>query len=610
MDRRAFRYIVPYRRRLALIIVISLLSTALSLWLPYLTKTLVDDALLARDAAALRTTVALFLAAAAVSFVLGIVSGLSYTRLSAEILFDMRRELYEHLQQLSPRFYASTRLGDIVSRINNDIGEIQRVVAEVALAWFGNVLFLAGSVAVLVWMDWRLFVVGSAALPLAAWALAVYRRLIERRTAELRERSADIGSFLIETLLGMRAVVTAAAERREVGRFRRLNDAFIATLMGVQRTHYVAGGLPSLVVGAGTAAVFLYGGSLVVAGTMSLGTLAAFMAYQARMVAPVQALMGLYGALATARVSWRRVAELLDQPPEVIEQADAIWPPSIRGRLEFSSVTFSYGARSFSSAGAPMAAEAGPESQADLQGQADLKIRPTYASAVLDGVSFCAEAGTTLAIVGASGSGKSTIADLAVRLLDPDAGAVRLDGHDLRTLKLAPLRRHVQVVDQTPVLFNGSIEENVRYARPDATDQEVVGACEAAGIADFVTALPDGLRTRVGDRGLALSAGERQRLALARAFLANPSVLILDEPSASLDPVAERQIIDGYRRVMRGRTTILISHRLELVRSADLVVVLDGARLVEQGSPTELESRGGAFAALFGAPQDAVALRT
>ena len=356
--------------------------------MPYLTKVLVDDALVARNQDALRQTVWLFVAAGALGFVLSVVSGLRYTRVSAEILFDMRRDLYEHLQRLSPRFYAATRFGDIVSRINNDIGEIQRVVAETALAWFGNVLFLAGSVGMLLWLDWRLCLVGMASLPPAAWALVRYRRQIEVRTMDLRERSADIGSFLIETLQGMRTVVTSGAERREVARFTRLNDAFIATLMGVQRTHYVAGGVPSLVIGAGTLGVFFYGGWRVVEGTLTLGTLAAFMAYQARVVAPVQALMGLYGALATARVSWRRVAALLDAAPEVVERPGrrARWP-AVRGEIEFDEVTLSHGR-----------------------------------GAVLDGVTFRAEAGCTLAVVGASGSGKSTIADLVVRLIDPDAG--------------------------------------------------------------------------------------------------------------------------------------------------------------------------------------------
>jgi ABC-type multidrug transport system fused ATPase/permease subunit len=219
--------------------------------------------------------------------------------------------------------------------------------------------------------------------------------------------------------------------------------------------------------------------------------------------------------------------------------------------------------------------------------------------AVLDGVSFRAEPGRTLAVVGASGSGKSTIADLAVRLIDPDAGTVRLDGRDLRAIRLADLRRHVQVVEQTPVLFHASIEDNVRYARPDATAADLAAALEGAGIASFVDGLPDGRRTIVGDRGLALSAGERQRIALARAFLTNPAVLVLDEPSAALDPAAERLLVDACRRGMRGRTTILISHRLDLVRAADHVVVLDDAHIVERGTPAELEARAGAFATLF-----------
>ena len=575
MPRRAFLYILPYWPRLTGVLVISLISTSISLWLPYLTKLLVDDALVARNADALRQFVVLFLISGAVGFVLNVVSGLSYTRVSSAILFDMRRDVYEHLQRLSPRFYASARIGDLISRINSDIGEIQRVAAETALAWFGNILFLAGSAGILVWLDWRLFLVGTLALPPAAFALSRYRRQLEARTTDLRERSAAIGSFLIDTLQGMRAVVTSAAERREVQRFSRLNDAFVATLMGLQRTHYVAGGVPSLLVAAGTAAVFFYGGWRVVEGTMTLGTLAAFMAYQARIVAPVQALMGLYGALATARVSWRRVAALLDAKPDVVEAADAEALGPTRGDVEFDNVSLSH----------------------------------PRGGLVLDGVSFRAEAGRTLAIVGASGSGKSTLADLAVRLLDPDTGAVRIDGRDLRTLALADLRRTVQSVEQDAVLFHATVDENIRYARPDASDEDVARAIDAAGLAGFIAALPEGLRTVVGDRGLALSAGERQRIALARAFLADPAVLILDEPSSALDPVAERQIIDGFRRVMRGRTTILISHRLDLIRSADFVVVLEGARVAERGSPAELAAGGGGFATMFGGSEGVVGRR-
>jgi ATP-binding cassette subfamily B protein len=557
----------PYWPQLGIVLAVSLISTSISLWLPYLfTKLLVDDALVARNAQALRQIVVLFLLSGLVGFVLNVVSGLAYTRLSAAILFDMRRDLYEHLQRLSPRFYASARIGDIISRINNDIGEIQRVAAETSLAWFGNVLFLAGSAGILIWLDWKLFLVGVAALPPAAWALGRYRRMLEVRTTEMRTRSADIGSFLIDTLQGMRTVVASSAERREVQRFSRLNDAFVATLMGLQRTHYVAGGVPSLLVSTGVAAVFAYGGWRVVEGTMSLGTLAAFMAYQARIVAPVQALMGLYSALATARVSWRRVAELLQTRPEVVSAPDARPLAALRGEIEFDNVTLAH----------------------------------PRGGLLLDVVSFKVPAGSTFAIVGPSGGGKSTIADLIVRLLDPDAGTIRLDGQDVRTLALGDLRRQIQSVEQTPVLFHASIVENVRYVQPDATDADVERAIDHAGLTSFVARLPEGLRTVVGDRGLAVSAGERQRLALARAFLAEPAVLVLDEPSSALDPVAERQIIEGTRRVMRGRTTIFISHRLDLVRAADQAIVLDGARVVQRGTPAELEGRAGEFAALFG----------
>ena len=577
MDARVYRYILPYWRRLILVLAISVASTALSLYLPYLTRPLVDVALLGRDAAALSNFVLTFIVVGVAGFVLSVVSGLQYTRVSAEILFDMRRDLYEHLQRLSPRFYATTRLGDIVSRLNNDIGEIQRVAAETALAWVGNVLFLAGSLVILLLLDWRLCLVGLATLPVSAWMLAVYRRRLERRVTVLRERSADLGSFLIETLPAMRTVVTSGAERREVERFSRLNDAFIATLMGVQRVQYLTGGLPSLLISIGTAAAFFYGGWRVVEGTLTLGTLAAFLAYQARVVAPVQALMGLYGALATARVSWRRVAELLGTPAEVTDRTDAAPVATAEGAVEFDAVSLAYG----------------------------------RGADVLDRVSFQAPAGRTTAVVGTSGSGKSTIADLAVRLLDPDAGAVRLDGRDLRAIRLDDVRRLVRAVPQEPAIFHASIDENVRYANPAATAADVTRVLAAAGLSRFVAALPEGTRTVVGERGLALSAGERQRIAVARALAASPAVLVLDEPSAALDPISEREVVQGVREVMRGRTVIVITHRLDVVRAADHVVVLEGAHVVQAGSPAALEAAGGSFRSLFLSPTpDSSALTT
>ena len=565
--RRAFAFLAPYWRRLSLVMGISLVSTGLSLVTPYLSKDLVDQALIGRNLAALWRIVGLFALLGLAGYVLNVVSGLRYTRVSAAILFDMRLAVYGHLQQLSPRFYARTRMGDIVSRINSDIGEIQRVAAEAALAWVGNVLFLVGCVVMLVWLDWRLALLTAAVMPLSLWLLVRYRARLEARVADLRQRSADIGSFLIETLQASTLIVTSNAQERERGRFARLNDRFVDALMGMQRLTYLAGGLPGLIVSLGASGVFLYGGSRVVDGTLTLGTFAAFIAYQSRVNAPVQALMGLYTSLATAKVSWRRVLELLDAPLDVREAGDAVALDHVRGAIEFDRVS--------------LGTERG--------------------MAVLEDFSLTVAPGTSVAIVGASGSGKSTLAYLVLRLLDPDRGVVRLDGHDLRTLRLHDIRRHIVFVEQEPTLLHATVAENIRYGRPDASDAEVTQAAAAAGLETFIARLPEGLATMVGERGLQMSAGERQRIAIARAFLANPSVLVLDEPTAALDPASERQVVESYLAVMRGRTSIVISHRAAVAEAADQVAVVEGSRLVETGPPRVLAASGGAFARLFGA---------
>jgi ATP-binding cassette subfamily B protein len=418
----------------------------------------------------------------------------------------------------------------------------------------------------LLWLDWRLAVLTFAIMPLSLAALVYYRRLLEQRVAALRQRSADIGSFLIETLQASTLVVSSNAQDREAGRFRRLNDRFIDALMGMQRLSYLAGGLPGLLLALGASAVFLYGGARVVEGSLTLGTFAAFIAYQMRVMAPVQALMGLYTALATAKVSWRRVLELLDAPVEVQEQPAAPPLSTCEGRLAFEHVS----------------------------------LTTERGATVLDDVSFVIEPGTSVAIVGASGSGKSTIAALMLRLIDPDRGVVSLDGHDLRTLRLADVRRHVVLVEQEPTVLHATITENLRYVQPESGPEDLRRATDAAGLTAFVEALPDKLETIVGERGHQLSAGERQRLALARAFLANPTVLVLDEPTAALDPLAERQVVEGYRRMMRGRTTLIISHRRDVATSADRAIVLEGARVVEFGGPRDLLLADGPFARLFG----------
>lgn len=545
---------------------LTLASTAIALYLPALSRTLVDDALLGRDFPALVRVVGLFLVLTLVSFGLNVVAGLAYTRASADILFEMRLAVYRHLQQLSPRFYARMPLGQIVSRLNADIGEIQRVMGEVALAWVGSVVFLAGAVAILLSLDAVLFAVSLVILPPAVWALVRYRRRLEGAVGLMRERSAEIGTFLIDTLTGMRVTRGFTAEERELLRFRERNDSFIASLMAMRRLTYLAGGLPGLLLAAGSGAVFLLGGYRVIEGVISMGTLVAFVTYQMRLAAPVQGLMGIYASVATARVSLKRVREILDAPVEVVEPEGAAPLAAVQGAVTLAEVSFAF--------------ESG---------------RP-----VLDRVSLEIRAGERVALVGRSGEGKSTIGDLLVRQLDPDTGRIALDGRDLRSLRLADLRRAVVVVDQDPFVFHASLLENIRYAKPDASDAEVEAAARLAGLEELRKRLPDGLRTSAGERGRALSAGERQRLAMARAFLADPAVLVLDEATGALDPATEAQVVAGYEALMRGRTTIVITHRLALAQRAERVVVLDQGRVVEEGPVDALLARGGAFAAIFG----------
>ena len=561
-----FGHIRPYWRRLLFVLSLSLISTALSLYVPYLTKDLVDRALLGRDLSGLVRLVELFAGATVASFALNVAGGLVYTRTSAAILFDMRLDVYRHLQRLSPRFYARTKLGDIVSRLNNDIGEVQRIAADMAFAWVGNVLFLGGTIAMMIWLDVTLFLLTVALIPASLWALSHFRSRLADRVAVLRQRSSDVGSFLIETLQGMKLIVSSNAQRRETERFRSRNTEFVDALMGMQRLTYWSGGLPALILAGSTALVFLYGGRQVISGAMTLGTFVAFLGYQMRLMPPIQGLMGLYTSLATLRVSLARVQELLEARPDVEEAPRPIPLDRVNGDVVFDHVTLTF----------------------------------DRGSPVLDDVSFAVSAGESLAIVGPSGSGKSTIADLLLRLLDPDAGTIRVDGHDLRTLRLEDVRRHIALVDQEPFLFHTSILENLRYARPEASIDEVAGAARSAGLEAFIASLPDGYDTVVGEHGLAMSAGERQRIAVARALLARSSVLILDEATAALDPPTERQVIAGYETLTRGRTTIVISHRFDVAARASRVLVLNEARIVEDGSPAELLARDGAFAGLFG----------
>ncbi len=541
--RRALRFVVPYWPRLVFVLLAGIAATGFGLLQPYISKLLIDDALLKHNLRMLLIVSGLMFGVTVVGFVLNILSSYQYVRVSASVLFDMRLALYQHLQTLSPRFWAARKLGDVISRINNDIAEVQRVSADSLLSVLSNVVFLIGSSAIMIALSPRLFLVSVAAVPASIWALQHYQHRLAARVRAVRERSSDIGSFLLETLLGIRLVVSARAESREVERFRARNQSFLDALMRMQLTSFLSGAVPGTILTLSTAAIFLYGGKLVIDGALTTGSLVAIMAYHLRLLSPVQNLMGLYSNLVSGGVSLSRVWELFDTRAEIVDQPGAQPFGTVRGEIEFDRVSFGYGE-----------------------------------VAVLENLSFRVAPGTICAILGPSGVGKSTLADLLVRFYDPDAGAIRIDGRDLRSLPIADLRHAVLLVDQAPYLFHASVRENIAYGRPDASDDDIVSAAQAASVHERILALPDGYHTVIAERGQTLSAGERQRIALARALLANPKILILDEPTSALDEANERSIAETLVRVAEGRTAILITHRASLARIAHQTIYLDPAK--------------------------------
>ncbi len=543
MFRRLWVFLKPYTGQLIFVLIISLGATSLSLVQPYISKLLIDRALMRKDPQALAFIAGLMFVAVVAGFGLNILSSYRYVRVSAAMLFDMRLALFRHLQTLSPRFYAGYRLGDLMSRLNNDVGEVQRVTADTLLSVLSNVVFLVGSVAAMLLMNWKLFVVSVVFVPACVYTFQRYQRKLTELTKQLRERSADLGSLFVDSILGMRVVVSLNAQEHEAKRFGEKNSAFVQTMLKVQIASFMSGALPGTILTAATAAVFLYGGWMIIEGSMSIGTMVAFMAYHTRLLSPLQNLMGLGSGLASARVSLGRIFELFDTPAEVKEQAHPAQLGAIRNSIELQGVS----------------------------------IRHDRA-AVLQDISLTIPAGCFCAVLGASGAGKSTLADLLVRYLDPDSGRILVDGLDLRELALSDLRREVILLDQSPYLFNASIAENISYAYPEATREEIERAGSQAGLDELMLRLPEGYETKTGERGTALSVGERQRVALARALLRKPSVLILDEPTSALDADTEKLIATNLRTAMQGRTLIVITHRTALADLADCVITVAGGK--------------------------------
>src|SRR5581483_10224009 len=478
-----------------------------------------------------------------------------------------RNRLYAHLQRMSLRFFTSTRSGEILSRINNDVGGVQDAVTSSFTTVYSNLITVVTTVVFMAFLDWRLTIISLAALPLFIVPTRVVGGIQRRLLAQTQERLGDMNAQMQETLSVNGALLTKifGREAYEYGRFEATNrdvrDLTFRRLMTGRWFFMLLGLFGSLA----PALVYWYGGHQVISGDLTAGKVVAFAALVTRIFAPVTQLLSVWITVQSSLALFERVFDYGELPVEIAEAPDACALRDIEGRVSYEDVSFAYGS----------------------------------GARALDHVSLEIAPGRVAAFVGPSGAGKTTLTYLLPRLYDPTEGRVCIDGHDVRKLTLETLNRAVGVVTQEPYLFHASIRDNIRYAKPDASDDEVARAARAAYIDDFIRGLPYGYDTIVGERGYRLSGGEKQRVAIARAVLANPPILILDEATSSLDSRSERMVQLALDDLARGRTTLVIAHRLGTVLRADVIFVMDRGRIVDQGRHDELVARGGLYAALY-----------
>jgi ATP-binding cassette subfamily B protein len=555
-----WKFVRPQRGILAATFVVSLLATAASLYAPFLSKRLVDDVILRGNWAGLPPLLLTMVLYAAAGMVLGGVSSYLYTRGSSRILVAMRVALFDHLERAEMRFFGRTRVGEIVARLNNDMVEVQGILVDVPMAFVTSSVRLIVASAILIAMSWSLFLVSNVLVPLGVLGLWLTRNVITGMSRELREKNAAVGTRIIDTFTGIRLVRSSATEGQELRRFEEENLSLVRSVLRFQTIFSLSRGIPSFVLGCSATLAFLYGGSMVRDGVISVGTLVAFTAFQVQVIAPIQSLLGQYAALRKGRASLTRVFEFFDVPAEVDpEGAEAF--VSLKDGIVFDGVVFAYGGE----------------------------------ARVLDGVSLVLPAGKTVALVGESGVGKSTLVDLLLRYYEPQGGEIRLDGVPLGRFRRATLRRRIALVSTEPYLFHATLEENIRYGTPEADPARVADAIADADLTEFVRSLPGGLSTVVGERGVSLSAGQRQRVALARAFLRAPEILVLDEATSSLDLLSEDRVRRAIAERMEGKTTLIVTHRIHAVRDADLIVVLSDGRISHLGTHMELMQQRGAY---------------
>jgi len=556
----------PYRRRTMWSVLSLLAATATALAPPYLAKIALDDAVNGKGGNALYIVVAIFVAAGLANWAMYYVETYMTGWVGERILADLRLRLFEHLQQLSLGYYERNRAGVIISRLTNDVEAIDQLVTDGVTSLVQNTLTLVGTAIILFILDWRLALATCAVIPLMGVATAIFRRRSARAYAQVRERLGLVTATLAEDIAGMRVVQSFVREKPAFENFMRIARRYRESNMQTIVLNGVYFPVVDLLSSVALAVVLAYGGHLYFGGSLSLGTLFAFMLYVQNFFDPVQQLSQLYNTFLSATAALDKIMGVLDEAPQVIDEHGAEELPHIHGDVAFEGVRFTYGR--------------GDE--------------------VLHGIDLDVPAGTTVALVGHTGAGKSTIAKLLARFYETTHGRITIDGVDLNDVTQASLRRQLGVVPQEGFLFAGTVADNIAFGRPDAAADEIVRAAQTVGAHEFILRLENGYETELGERGTRLSLGQRQLVAFARALLADPRILILDEATSSVDIGTERRIEQALRVLLADRTAFIIAHRLSTIRDADLIVVLEHGRVIEQGSHEELLAARGLYTSLYG----------
>ena len=560
------RFALRYKVRTAFSVVSLLAATATALAPPFLSKYAVDDGIRRHDLTKLWWIVGAFLLAGLLNW------GMSYVQtyltgwVGERILADLRNDLFAHLQRLSLGFYERNRAGVLISRLTNDVEAIDQLVTDGVTSLVQNTLTLVGTAILLFVLDWRLALATLAVIPLMSIATVIFRARSARAYAAVRERLGLVTATLAEDIAGMRVVQAFTREQANTANFRDVAESYRESNMETVVLNGLYFPFVDLLSTVALGIVLLYGGHLYFHGLVTIGTLFAFMLYVQNFFDPVQQLSQLYNTFLSATAALDKIMDVLDREPDIRDRPGARELPFVEGHVRFESVRFGYGD--------------GP----DVLHELDLDV----------------PAGTTVALVGHTGAGKSTIAKLLARFYDPRSGRITFDDVDLRDVTQASLRRQLGIVPQEGFLFAGTVTDNIAFGRPAASPEDVVRAAQAVGAHEFILRLENGYATELQERGTRLSLGQRQLVALARALLADPRILILDEATSSVDIGTERKIEQALRLLLAGRTAFIIAHRLSTIRDADLIVVLEHGRIVEQGSHDELLSRRGLYTSLYG----------